>query len=101
MLLRDFQPLTAPDALNPVLAHIDPGVVKEGRHSTIAVAAILGREIDNVLGQLIFIGLARGNVSLRSPWLPDDPAGLSLAQTVPLLSCRDRLPAPLGAYNFP
>jgi hypothetical protein len=38
---------------------------------------------------------------LRSPRLLDDPAGLSLAQTVPLPSCRDRLPAPLRAYNFP
>ena len=99
--MRDLQPLAAPDALNPVLAHLEPGVVEQGRHPAIAVAAILGGEIDNVLGQLIFIGLARGNVSLRSPWLPDDPAGLSLAQTIPVPSCRDRLPAPLGAYNFP
>jgi len=101
VLSGNFEPLTAPDALNPVLANLDPGVVEQGRHPAIAVAAILGRQIDDALGQLIFIGLARGNVSLRSPWLPDDPAGLSLAQTVPLLSCRDRLPAPLGAYNFP
>ena len=42
--------------------------------------------------QLIFIGLERGNVSLCSPWLPDDPAGLSLAQPVPLPS-RRRPPA--------
>jgi len=27
LLLRDFQPLTAPDPLNPVLANLDPGVL--------------------------------------------------------------------------
>ena len=53
------------------------------------------------MGQLIFVGLLRGKVSLRSPRLPDDPAGLALAQPIPLTSYLNRLPASLGAYNFP
>jgi hypothetical protein len=40
--LRDFQPLATPDALNPILANLDPALVEQGRHPAIAVTAILG-----------------------------------------------------------
>ena len=83
--MRDFQPLATPDALNPILSHIDPALVEQSRHPAIAVTAILRGKFDDVVGQLIFLGLLRGNVSLRSSLLPDDPAGLSLAQ--PVVTC--------------
>jgi len=101
LLLRDFQPLATPDALNPILSHIDPALVEQRRHPAIAVTAILRGKFDDVVGQLIFLGLSRGNVSLRPSRLPDDPAGLSLAQPVPMPSRLNCLPASLGAYNFP
>ena len=101
LLLRDLQPLATPDALNPILANLDPALVEQRRHPAIAVTAILRSEFDDVVGQLIFLGLLRGDVSLRPSRLPDDPAGLSLAQPVPVPSRLNCLPASLGAYNFP
>ena len=44
----------------------------------------LTAKFDGVVGQLIFLGLSRGNVSMRPSRLPEDPAGLSLAQPVPV-----------------
>ena len=41
LFLWDLQPLTAPDALNPVLANLNAPVVQQGRHPPIAIAAIL------------------------------------------------------------
>jgi len=101
LLLRDFQPLATPDALNPILSHINPALVEQRRHPAIAVTAILRSKFDDVVGQLIFLGLSRGNVSLRPSRLPEDPAGLSFAQPVPVPSRFNCLPASLGAYNFP
>ena len=101
LLLRYFQPLATPDALNPVPADLDPALVQQSRHPAVAVAAVLRGKLDDVAGEFVLAGLERGNISLGSPRLPDDPAGLSLAQPVLLPSRLDRLPAPLGAYNVP
>jgi hypothetical protein len=101
LLLWYFQPLTAPDALDPVLAYLNPAFVQQGRDTAVAVPAIFGGKVDNVAGQIILVGLERGKVSLRSPRLPDDPAGQPFAQPVLLPSRIDRLPAPFGAYKFP
>src|ERR1044072_4111191 len=62
LLLRDFQPLATPDALNPILPHIDPALVEQRRHPAIAVTAIIRSKFDDVVGQLIFLGLLRGNL---------------------------------------
>jgi len=78
-----------------------PFLVQQGGDAAVVVATILGGKLDDVLGQIILIGLERGNVSLCSPRLPDDPAGLPFAQPVLLPSLLDRLPAPYGAYTFP
>ena len=40
LFLWDFQPLTTPDALNPVLAYFNATVVQQRRHAPIAIAAI-------------------------------------------------------------
>ena len=101
LLLRHFQPLTAPDALDPILAHLNAIFVQQGRDAAVAVPAILGGKVEDVAGQLILVWLERGKASLRSTRLPDDPAGQSLAQPILLPSRIDRLPAPFGAYKFP
>lgn len=101
LLLQYFQPLAAPDALDPILADIDAALIQDSRHPAIAVAAVCRGEINDVAGQLILVGLERRNVSLRSSRLSDNPAGLSLAQPILLSGRLGRLPAPLGAYNFP
>jgi hypothetical protein len=48
--LRYFQPLTAPDALDPVLADLDPTLVQQSRHPAVAVAAVLRGKLDDVPG---------------------------------------------------
>ena len=50
LLLRHFQPLAAPNALYPVLAHLNAARVQQGRHAAVAVPAILGSGIDDVAG---------------------------------------------------
>jgi hypothetical protein len=97
LFLRYFQPLTPPNALNPVLAHYHATVVEHGRHPAVAVTAIVRCNQDNVPGQFILVGLQRRNVSLRPTWLPDNPAGVAFAQVIVILRCINSLPAPLGA----
>jgi len=64
--LRYSQPLTAPDALNPVLAHFHATVFKHGRHPAVAVAAIVRSNQNNVPGQFILeIWDGRAQVELR------------------------------------
>ena len=70
-------------------------------YTAIAIAAILRGKEHNVAGQLVFIVLARWSVSLRSPWLADDPAGGALAQVILLLYSIYCLPATFRAYKFP
>ena len=101
LFLWDFRPLAAPDALDPVLANLNAAVIQQCRHPTVAMAATLRGKIDNVPGQLIFIGSCRGNISLCSPGLPDNPAGGAFAEPACFTSCVHRLPAPFRAYKFP
>ena len=101
LLLRDFRPLTAPYALNPVPAHHHAAVIEHGRRPAVAVTAIVRGKYHDVTGQLILIRLQCWSVSLRSPVLPDHPAGATLAEIVLLTSCIDGLPASLGLTSFP
>jgi hypothetical protein len=78
-----------------------PYSARKCRHRTVAIAAILRGKVDNVPGQLIFIGFCRGNISLCPPGLPNDPAGGAFAEPVCFTSCLHRLPAPFRAYKFP
>ena len=101
LFLWDFQPLTALGALDPVLANLNAPVVQQGRHATVAVTAIFRGKIDNTPGQFILGRLQSWNISLRSSWLPDDPAGCALTQAILFLGCIHRLPTPFRAYKFP
>src|SRR4051812_49885559 len=95
LLLGDFQPLATPDALNPILANIDPALVEQRRHPAIAVTAILRSKFDDVAGQLIFPRLFRGDVLLRPSRPPPDTARPSLAPPPPLPRRLTSLPPPL------
>ena len=96
-----FQPLTAPDALNPIPAHVPACVGKQRCDPAIAVAAVLGGKGDDRSRQRILVSSDDGGVSLCPAGLADDPAGLALRETVLLPDAIHRLPAPLGAYKFP
>ena len=101
MFLGYFEPLTAPDPLHPIAAHIPPGLVQQCLDPTIAVPAVLRCESNNGPCQRIFISMNNGGVTLRSAGLTDNPAGVTLRETVLFPNALNRLPAPFGAYNFP
>ena len=92
LFLGYFQPLTAPDALHTVLAHIPPGLVEQCRDPAIAIATILGGQGDDGPRQRIFISSNNGRVTLRSARLADEPAGMAFRETV-LLPNAARPPA--------
>ena len=96
-----FEPLTAPDPLHTITAHIPPGIVQQCLDPAIAIAPILRCQRNNGLRQRIFVSTNNGGVTLRSAWLTDKPAGMTFRQTVPSPNPPDCLPAPFGAYKFP
>ena len=100
MLLRDPQPLTTPDPLNPVLAHPPSSCLQQRGDAAVAVASVLGRHGDDGAGQRILVSRYRGHVALRAPVLADDPTGVALRKVVLLLDRIDCLPAPLRGYKF-
>ena len=101
LFLRHSRPVTAPDGLNPILAHRHATVVEHGRHPAVAVAAIVRCNQNNVPCQFILVGLQRWYVFLRPTWLPENPAGCASAQVISILRSINSLLAPLGAYKSP
>ena len=77
MLLRDLEPLTTPDPLNPVLAHLPPSCLQQRGDAAVAVASVLRRQGDDGAGQRILVSWHGGHVALRAPVLANDPAGMA------------------------
>ncbi len=50
-----FEALSAPDPFNPLVVHVPACGTQQGRDPPIAVAPILAGQVDNRLGQRIFI----------------------------------------------
>ena len=96
-----FQPLTAPDPLDPITAHLPAGVGKQRCDPAITVSSVLGCERDNRSCQCILINPDDGGVSLCPAGLADNPAGVAFREAILLPNAFNRLPAPLGAYKFP
>src|SRR5208282_3515512 len=92
-----FQPLTTPDALDPVGTHIPARFVEHVGDPPIAIAPILRCQRQNGLCQPVLIGTGNDRVTLRATGLADDPAGLAFGELVFLPDPLDSLPAPFGA----
>ena len=101
MLLRNLEPLTTPDPLNPVFPHLPARCLQQRGDAAIAVASVLGRQGDDGTGQPILVDRHGGHVALRAAVLADDPAGVALREAVLLLDRVDCLPASLRGYKFP
>ena len=67
----------------------------------LAVAPILRSQRYNGLRQRTFVSARNNTVTLHATRLADDPAGLTLRETVLLSNPINRLPAQVGAYKFP
>ncbi|KGB27071.1 hypothetical protein HPDFL43_00038490 [Hoeflea phototrophica DFL-43] len=75
LLLRDLQPFTSPDALDPLVVHLPACIVQHAGDHAVAIAPILIGQFDDVIGQPLFIGPALGHLALRGPVLPERAAG--------------------------
>ena len=73
-LLRNLQPLTPPDPLDPFDVHHPARTVQHHRDAAIAVAAVLEGERGDVSGQSRFIVRCRWNLALRGAVLTQNPA---------------------------
>ena len=77
LLSGDFKALPAPDPLNPILPHSPAAYLQQRRDPTVTVAAIFGGKSDNGSGERILVSTNRGNITLCSLRLADDPAGMT------------------------
>jgi hypothetical protein len=98
VLLRDFEPLATPDALNPILAHPPTICSQQRSDAAVSITPVLGRQGDDSSGQRILVDW---HVALRASVLTDDPAGVTFREAVLLPDAVDRLPASRGSYKFP
>jgi hypothetical protein len=96
-----FQPLTAPDPLDPITSDLPASIGEQRCNPAIAISSVLGCERDYRPRQRILISPDNRGVSLRPAVLADDPAGLAFREAILPSDAFNRLPAPLGAYKFP
>jgi hypothetical protein len=62
LLLWNLQPFTSPDALDPFVVHVPARVVQQARHHAVAIAPVLVGQLDDVVGQTLFIGRPCGTL---------------------------------------
>jgi len=74
----DLQPLTLPDAFDPLVVHVPARLVEQRCDRSISIAAILTSQLDDILCQLLFIWPALGNLALGGTVLTQRAAGLAL-----------------------
>lgn len=74
LLLRHFEPLPPPDALDPLAVHMPAGIAQQGSHPAIAVTAILPGESDDVFGENCFVVRPAGRLALCRSMLPEHAA---------------------------
>src|SRR6516164_7992688 len=85
LLLWNFQPLTTPDSLDPVLAHSPACALQQCGDAAIAITPVLLSKFSNSLGQLIFVFPLGRSVALRAAWLIHQPARMTLRHATSLL----------------
>ena len=78
LFLRDFQPLLPPDPFDPLMVHMPAAVVPHPGDHAVSIAPELSRQRDDVIGQLLFVRQATGNLALRGTMLPEGAASPAL-----------------------
>jgi hypothetical protein len=101
LLLRNLQPFTSPDALDPFVVHLPACVVQQAGDHAVAIAPVLIGQLDDIVSQTLFVGLALGRLALRGSMLAQCTAGPALryAQFLPHLV--NALAATRRAQKFP
>jgi len=67
--LRDFQPLSSPDPLDPLGVHRPAGMAQQSRDRPVAVAAIGLGQLDHIGGHGLFVIAPPGGLALGRPML--------------------------------
>jgi hypothetical protein len=93
---RYLQPLTTPDAFDPVLAHLPAGSLEQRRDPAVPVTSILAGKSNDGLSQTIFVFALCRLVALRAPGLPQQMARMSLTYAT-LAGMAHRTAPPLRA----
>jgi hypothetical protein len=78
VLLGNLEPLAAPDALYPVLAHVPACHLQQGGDPAVATTPILTGKGHDGSGESILVSPDGGDVTLRPAWLADEAAGVAL-----------------------
>src|SRR4051794_38188360 len=78
LLLGHFEPLAAPDPLEPLVVHKPARIAQKSGDLAVAVAAILASEFDQVGGELLFVVSAPRRFALCRAVLAERPAGAAL-----------------------
>ena len=73
-----FQPLTPPDALHAVQAHIPTVLFQQPVDAPVAVPAVLAGQVNNGRGESVFVRTALGKLALCRSMLAKSTAGSTL-----------------------
>ena len=75
VFLRNLQPFTPPDTLDPLVVDAPTCVVQQAGHHPIAVAPVFVGQFDDVVAQTLLIYTALRNLALRGSMLTERAAG--------------------------
>ena len=78
LLAGDFQPLAPPDPFHPLRIHMPAGVVQQAGDPAVAVAPMVLRQRDDVLGEEILVRTAARNPTLGGAMPARRAAGAAL-----------------------
>ena len=78
LLVGDLEPLSLPDPLDPPVTHRPAGLAQQGSDLTVAVAAILARQLNYIGRQSFGIFSAPRGFALRRAVLPERRTGATL-----------------------
>src|SRR5690606_3480361 len=101
LLLRHLQPLLAPDPLHPLAVHVPPRITQQRRHTAVAVATVLLRQSDDVLGERLLVISPARHLALRRSVLPEHAADPPLGHRHHASDVIDAAPPTRGAQKFP
>ena len=97
LLARNLQPLTPPDALDPLVVDLPASPAQERGDLAIAVAAILPRQLDDVGGQPLLVVPPHRNLPLGRAVLSERRTGAPLGHRQHRPHVVDAGPATCGA----
>ena len=101
LLHGNLEPLTTPQAFDPLVVQLPPGISKHGGDPAISVTTILPGQLDHIPHQQFFIVTGLRNVAMRRSVLFQNQAGATFGDFELAPHQIDAAAAPCGAQKFP